>query len=112
VADVESDGEGDEVELDGHFGRGKHGELLPVGDVVLVGWVGCVLVGVDVGALEVVGGADVVLVGGGAGVVGAWPGSGGVPVTNAGGGNSSTGWPARSAFITADQVAVGYPAPK
>jgi hypothetical protein len=64
-----------------------------------------------VGALEV-GADDVWWVGGGGGNVGAWPASGGWPVTYAGGGNCSTGSPARSCFITAAQVAVGYPAPK
>ena len=51
---------------------------------VVVGWVvGAVVVGCVVGALLVVGGADVcrVVGGGGGGVVGACPGSGGLPVT-------------------------------
>jgi len=64
----------------------------------------------DVGA-DVVGAREVALVVGG-GVYGACPVSGGSPVTLAGGGNFSTGSPAMSRSITADQVAVGYPAPK
>jgi hypothetical protein len=39
--------------------------------------------------------------------VGWWLVSGGVPVTLAGGGNSSTGTPSMSAFITAVQVRAG-----
>ena len=57
------------------------------------------------------GAREVALVVGG-GVYGACPVSGGSPVTFAGGGNFSTGSPAMSRSITADQVAVGYPAPK
>lgn len=44
---------------------------------------------------------------GGAEGVGWWLVSGGVPVTFAGGGNSSIGSPAMSAFITAVQVRAG-----
>lgn len=96
-------------ELDGQPSTGQLGGLELGGPVGCVGCVGWVLVGSLVGALLVVGGADVcrVVGGGGGGVVGACPGCGGVPVTYAGGGNCSTGWPARSAFITAAQVAVG-----
>jgi hypothetical protein len=97
----------------------------PVGELGLVGQVsgrhvgGPDVVGEDgggeddggslVGSLEV-GAEDVVRVllgGGGGAVVGAWPVSGGVPVTLAAGGNCSTGTPSRSCFITAAQVAVG-----
>jgi hypothetical protein len=99
------------------------GLLLPVGEDVggvdVVGsLVGALDVGADVervvgggdavvGALD--GGADVVRVvgSGGGAVVGVCPTSGGSPVTYAGGGKSSIGRPTRSAFITADHVAVG-----
>jgi hypothetical protein len=95
-------------ELVGGQGSGEHdGDPLDVGDEV--GVVGAEEVGSLVGALEV--GADDfvwrVVGGGGGGVYGAWPVSGGFPETFAGGGNFSTGRPSRSAFITADQVAVG-----
>ena len=61
------------------------------------------------GALDV--GADDLVCrdvgGGGGGVYGACPVSGGSPVTFAGGGKVSSGTPTRSRFITAAQVAVG-----
>jgi hypothetical protein len=93
----------------GGHGSGEHdGDPLDVGDAV--GVVGADDVGsLVVGALDV--GADDlvcrVVGGGGGGVYGAWPVSGGFPVTYAGGGKFCTGTPSRSAFITADQVAVG-----
>jgi hypothetical protein len=87
------------------------GRLLDGADVGWLGWVGCV--GGALVVVLLVGGADdgtrvwwVTGVHGG-GVVGAWPGSGALPVTFAGGGNCWIGSPTRSAFITAAQVAVG-----
>jgi hypothetical protein len=80
-----------------------------VGGVVVGGVVvGALVVGLLVGALDV-GADDCVrwVLGGGGGGNGEWPVSGGVPVTYAGSGKLSTGTPTRSAFITADQVAVG-----
>jgi hypothetical protein len=82
------------------------------GDVVVVvdeeGGGGALVVGLLVGALEV-GAEDRVwcVLGGGGGGAGECPVSGGVPVTYAGGGKFWTGTPTMSAFITADQVAVG-----
>jgi hypothetical protein len=98
---------------DGVHDGGAHGDPVPVG--LVGGEVGGVVVGAEVvgslvvGALDV-GGADVCFVGGGGGgggVYGAWPVSGGVPVTYAGSGKFCTGKPTRSRFITAAQVAVG-----
>jgi len=93
------------VELDGQLtGRHVGGPWLVVcddgGGADEVDWVvgGALDVGAEVLVGRVVGG------GGGGGV---WPGSGGFPVTYAGGGKFSTGRPAMSAFITAVQVAVG-----
>jgi hypothetical protein len=90
------------------------GEPLPVGDEVGADEVGGAdVVAFEVGALEV--GADDVCFrvgGGGGGVYGAWLGSWIFSGTFAAGGKLSTGRPTRSAFITAAQVAVGYPAPK
>jgi hypothetical protein len=88
---------------------------MPVVVVVEPGWVGCVgcvgplLVGgaLDVGALLDVGGALVWCVGGGPVGDGAGVWSVFFAGTLAGGGKFSIGWPKRSAFITAAQVAVG-----
>jgi hypothetical protein len=90
---------------------GAQGEPVSVG---VVGEVGALVVGAEVvgallvGALDV-GADDVRCVdgGGGGGVYGAWPVSGGVPVTYAGGGKLCTWRPTRSRFITAAHVAVG-----
>jgi hypothetical protein len=86
------------------FGMQVGGELVVA---ELVG--GDDVVGLLVGALEV-GADDVVcreLGGGGGGVYGEWPLSGGSPVTLAAGGNDCSGKPTRSRLITAAQVAVG-----
>ena len=90
--------------LDGHVTLGMHdgGPWLVVDEVGggadEVGWlVGALDVGDEDGWVACVGG----------GVYGAWPLSGGSPVTFAGGGKSFSGTPARSRFITAAQVAVG-----
>lgn len=99
---------------------GSDGQGLPGGLDVGALVVGAVVVGSVVGGADVVGslvvgaldvGADdfvcLVVGGGGGGVYGEWPVSGGLPVTYAGSGNFSTGRPSRSVFITAAQVAVG-----
>jgi hypothetical protein len=97
-----------ELGLDGQVsGRQVGGPWLVGADVGVVGAddVGSLVVGsLEVGAEDVV---RVLLGGGGGAVVGAWPVSGGVPVTLAAGGNCTTGTPWRSCFITAAQVAVG-----
>jgi len=78
--------------------------LLPVGDE---GVVGAEVVGLLVGALDVVGADDVggCELGGGGGGAGAW--SVRLAGTLAGGGKGSSGTPTRSRCITAAQVAVG-----
>jgi len=100
-------GDEDVVGSEGHVTLGTQvgGPWLVVGD----DGGGADEVGSLVGALDV--GADDLVCrdvgGGGGGVYGAWPVSGGSPVTFAGGGKVSSGTPTRSRFITADQVAVG-----